>query len=243
VPPDPRKPRRKVTLSDVTAATAHHEGHRERLLERFVQGGGAALQDYELLELILFMVIPRQDVKERAKTLLALFGGFAGVFAAPPERLQEVKGIGPKAAQQLKVLQAMALRLMRSDILHRPALTSWRQLLDYCTAAMAHNATEEFRVLFLDTKNTLIADEVQSRGTVNQAPVYPREVVKRALELGASAIILVHNHPSGDPTPSRDDVAMTKAIVEAARPLNIVVHDHLVIARNEHASLKGLGLM
>jgi DNA repair protein RadC len=219
----------------------HYEGHRERLRSRFLEAGAEALSDYELLELLLFAGIPRRDVKPLAKTLLAKFGTFADVISAPSERLSEFLSEG--AIAQLKTVEAAALRLSRTRIIGKPALSSWSALLDYCHAAMARSETEEFRVLFLDRKNVLIADEVQSHGTVDHAPVYPREIVKRALALNASALILVHNHPSGDPEPSRADIAMTREIVAAAAALKIQVHDHLVIGRAGHASFKSLGLI
>jgi DNA repair protein RadC len=218
-------------------------GHRERLRERFRKGGADAMPDYELLELTLFAAIPRRDVKPLAKALIARFGGFADVIAARPERLLEIEGVGETVIHHLKIVEAAAQRLAKGKVIGRPALSSWNALLDYCMAAMARSQTEEFRVLFLDRKNVLVADEVQSRGTVDHTPVYPREIVKRALEHGASAIILVHNHPSGDPTPSRDDIDMTRKIVQAAKALHIAVHDHLVIGRGGHASFKALGLL
>jgi DNA repair protein RadC len=221
----------------------HYLGHRERLRARFLEGGADALPDYELLELVLFAAIKRQDTKPLAKALIAKFGSFAEVIAAEPGRLRDIGGVGEAVIAQLKIVQAAALRLSKTQLLNRPALSSWNALLDYCSAAMARAPAEEFRVLFLDRKNALIADEVQSHGTVDHAPVYPREIVKRALELSASALILVHNHPSGDPTPSRADIDMTREIVEAARALRIAVHDHLVIGRGGHASFKALGLL
>ncbi len=221
----------------------HYLGHRDRLRERFLAGGTDALPDYELLELLLFAAIPRRDVKPLAKALIAEFGGFADVIAAPRERLLAFKGLGENAVTQLKIVEAAALRLAKTQMLGKPALSSWQAVLDYCTAAMARSTREEFRILFLDRKNVLIADETQSRGTVDHTPVYPREIVKRALDLSASAIILVHNHPSGDPTPSRADIEMTREIAAAARALNIAVHDHIVIGRGGHASFKGLGLI
>lgn len=223
------------------SAVPHYEGHRGRLRERFREAGAAALSDYELLELVLFAAIPRRDVKPLAKQLLANFGSFADVLAAPQEKLSEF--LGESAIVQLKIVEAAALRLSRTRLLGKPALSSWSALLDYCSAAMARSEREEFRVLFLDRKNVLIADEVQSQGTVDHAPVYPREIMKRALTLNASALILVHNHPSGDPTPSRADIEMTREIVEAARALHIAVHDHLVIGRGGTASFKALGLL
>ncbi len=220
---------------------AHYEGHRERLRGRFLDAGAGALSDYELLELVLFAGIPRRDVKSLAKLLLTRFGTFADVIAAPRERLAEIMGEG--AIAQLKIVEAAALRLSRTRIIGKPALSSWSALLDYCHSAMSRCEIEEFRVLFLDRKNVLIADEVQSEGTVDHAPVYPREIVKRALVLNASALILVHNHPSGDPEPSRADIAMTREIIAAAAALKIQVHDHLVIGRAGHASFKSLGLI
>jgi DNA repair protein RadC len=223
--------------------TGGTSGHRERLRARFQQGGADAMPDYELLELTLFAAIPRRDTKPLARALLARFGSFADVIAAPRARLMEVKGAGEAVANHLKLVEAAAHRLARSRVMGRPALSSWSALLDYCTAAMARSEIEEFRVLFLDRKNCLIADEVQNRGTVDHTPVYPREIVKRALELTASAVILVHNHPSGDPTPSKADIQMTREIVAAAKALSIAVHDHLVIGRGGHASFKSLGLL
>ena len=217
--------------------------HRKRLRDRFLEGGAAAMPDYELLELVLFRAIPRQDVKPLARLLLDTFGDFNRVVSASPARLQMVKGVGEAVVIELKVIEASAQRLMRARVMNRPILSSWDALLDYCHTAMAHRETEQFRILFLDRKNVLIADEVQNRGTVDHAPVYPREIVKRALELSASAMILVHNHPSGDPTPSRADIAMTREIVTAAKTLGLAVHDHLVIGRAGHSSFKSLGLL
>lgn len=219
------------------------DGHRERLRARFLNGGADAMPDYELLELTLFAALPRRDTKPLAKALLARFGSFAEVIAAPRARLMEVKGIGEAVANHLKIVEAAAHRLAKTQVIGRPALSSWAALLDYCTAAMARSTNEEFRILFLDRKNVLIADEVQNRGTVDHTPVYPREIVKRALELSASAIILVHNHPSGDPTPSKADILMTREIAAAAKALGLAVHDHLVIGRGGHASFKSLGLL
>ncbi|MHA7873588.1 MAG: RadC family protein, partial [Hyphococcus sp.] len=221
----------------------HAAGHRERLRARFRKTGVDGLHDYELLELVLFRAIPRRDVKPLAKELINTFGGFAEALAAPVERLTEIKGVSENVAQELKIVQAAAVKLAQARVLKRPVISSWNALLSYCRAAMADEKTELFRILFLDKKNILIADEVQQRGTVDHTPVYPREVVKRALELGASAIILVHNHPSGDPTPSQADIAMTAQIVDAAKALNIRVHDHLIIGHKHHASFKSLGLL
>ena len=219
------------------------DGHRERLRARFLKGGADAMPDYELLELTLFAAVPRRDTKPLAKTLIARFGSFAEVIAAPRARLMEVKGVGESVANHLKIVEAAAHRLAKTSVIGRPALSSWAALLDYCTTAMARSQNEEFRILFLDRKNVLIADEVQNRGIVDHTPVYPREIIKRALELSASAIILVHNHPSGDPTPSKADILMTREIVTAAKALSLAVHDHLVIGRSGHASFKSLGLL
>src|SRR6185295_4409660 len=223
--------------------TSGTSGHRERLRTRFLNGGAEAMPDYELLELTLFAALPRRDTKPLARALLARFGSFAEVISAPRARLLEVPGVGEAIANHLKIVEAAAHRLAKTKVMGRAALSSWPALLDYCTAAMARAEKEEFRVLFLDRKNCLIADEVQNRGTVDHTPVYPREIVKRALELTASAIILVHNHPSGDPTPSKADIQMTREIVAAAKPLSIAVHDHLVVGRGGHASFKSLGLL
>ncbi len=201
------------------------------------------MPDYELLELTLFAALPRRDTKPLAKALLARFGSFAEVIAAPRARLLEIQGVGESVANHLKIVEAAAQRLGKTAVMGRAALSSWSALLDYCTAAMARSDREEFRVLFLDRKNVLIADEVQNRGTVDHAPVYPREIVKRALELSASAMILVHNHPSGDSTPSKADIAMTREIITAAKALGLAVHDHLVIGRAGHSSFKSLGLL
>jgi DNA repair protein RadC len=218
-------------------------GHRQRLRDRFMAGGAGALADYELLELLLAFVIPRQDTKPLAKRLIAEFGSFAAAISAEPRRLAEVSGVGERSLTMLKVVQAAAQKLAQGQVIGRDAIGSWAQLMDYCQARIGHAGVEEFHILFLDRKNNLIADEAQQRGTVDHAPVYPREVVKRALELGATALILVHNHPSGDPTPSRADIDMTRPVVEAAKPLGIVIHDHVVIGRGRHASFKSMGLI
>jgi DNA repair protein RadC len=221
----------------------HYHGHRDRLRTRFREAGSNALSDYELLELLLFSVIPRKDVKALAKTLLAKFGSFAEVIAASEARLLEVDGIGEATATHFKMVHAAASRMLKDRVKERPILSSWNTVLDYCRSTMAFAEKEQFRILFLDKRNHLIADEVQQTGTVDHTPVYPREVMKRALELSATAIILVHNHPSGDPTPSRADVEMTKSIVDVAVPLGISVHDHIIVGKNGHASLKGLKLI
>ena len=206
-------------------------------------GGGDALPDYELLELVLAQAIPRGDVKPLAKLLLGKFGGFTEVIAAEPARLEEIKGVGPAVVAQFKVVQEAAKRMARGKVLNRPVLGSWDALIDYCSIAMAHNPIEQVRVLYLDKKNVLIADEMQQKGTIDHTPVYPREVVKRALELGATAMILVHNHPSGNPQPSKADIEMTRQIVTAAKNLGIIVHDHVVIGKGQYASFKSLGLL
>ena len=221
----------------------HYHGHRERLRARFREAGAEALSDYELLELVLFRAIPQRDVKPLAKELIARFGSFAEVVAAPRARLKEIKGLGEAAVSELKIVHAAAARLARGQVRKRPVLSSWSSVLDYCRTTMAFSEKEEFRLLFLDKRNQLIADELQQTGTVDHTPVYPREVVKRALELSATALILVHNHPSGDPTPSRADIQMTQSIVDVAKPLGIAVHDHIIVGKDGHASFKGLKLI
>ncbi len=221
----------------------HYHEHRKRLRARFLEGGPASVADYEMLELVLFRAIPRQDVKPLAKRLLRQFGDFNGVISAPRARLAEVQGVGDAVILELKIVEAAAHRLARARVIGRHALSSWQALMDYCKTAMAHRDTEQFRILFLDRKNVLIEDEEQASGTVDHVPVYPREVVKRALELNASALILVHNHPSGDPTPSRADVEMTRRIEQAAKSVGIVIHDHVVIGKSEDASFRALGLL
>lgn len=217
--------------------------HRKRLRDRFVSGGAQAMPDYELLELVLFRAIPRQDVKPLARLLLDTFGDFNAVLSAPPSRLKEVKGVGDAVICEIKIIEAAAHRLSRARVMQRHVVSSWEQLLDYCQTAMAHRDTEQFRVLYLDRKNILIADEEQGRGTVDHVPVYPREVAKRALELNASALILVHNHPSGDPTPSEEDIAMTHQIEAAVQALSITLHDHLIIGKSRELSFRSEGLL
>ncbi len=225
------------------AVTPHYAGHRQRLRERFRQGGAELMPDYELMELILFRAIPRRDTKPLAKAIIHKFGSFAEAISASEERLAEVDGLGEAAITEIKLVRAAALRMMQGELRKRPLLSSWDKVVEYCRAAMAHEPREEFRILFLDNRNRLLADEVQGRGTVNHTPVYVREVVKRALELSASSIILVHNHPSGDPTPSRADIDITKQIIEAAMKLEIAVHDHLIVGRDGHLSLRSAGLV
>lgn len=223
--------------------TPHYHGHRARLRARFLKDLGKGFADYELVELLLFMAQPRGDVKPLAKALMKRFGTFADLMAADPEEIKKIPGAKEATVVALKFVQAAALRMMQSNLLNRPAITSWQQLLDYCHASMSREKREQFRVLFLDRKNVLIADEVQATGTVDHTPVYPREVVKRALDLGATAIIMVHNHPSGDPAPSAGDIDMTQEIKEAAGALGISLHDHVIIGRDGHASFKNLGLL
>jgi DNA repair protein RadC len=221
----------------------HHSGHRQRLRQRFLKGGPDALPDYELLELVLFGAQPRRDMKPLAKALLKRFGSFAEVISAETLDLAEVEGMGAGAIATLKAVQAAALRLARDEIIERPVLSNWQKLMDYCRAAMAYEKTERFRVLYLNRKNVLIADEVQQKGTVDHTPVYPREVVKRALELGATALIMVHNHPSGDPTPSEADVEMTHEVMAAGEKLGIVLHDHVIVSKGGYNSFKSMGLI
>jgi DNA repair protein RadC len=224
-------------------AAPHYHGHRQRLRQRFLEAGSDAVSDYELLELVLFRAIPQRDLKPLSKSLIATFGSFAEVIAAPPQRLAEIKGLGDAAIVELKIVQGAANRLARGQVKKRPLLSSWSNVLDYCRTAMAFADKEQFRILFLDKRNQLIADEVQQTGTIDHTPVYPREVVKRALELSATAVILVHNHPSGDPTPSRADIQMTQSIIDVAKPLGISVHDHIIVGKEGHASFKGLRLI
>lgn len=222
-----------------------HEGHRDRARRRFLQSGEQGLEDYELLELVLHMLLPRRDTKTIAKQLLREFKTFSGVLGAPQPQLARIDGLGEISAINLKIIQAAAQRFARDQLGQplEPALNTWSALIDYCRAAMAFDDVEQFRIIFLDRKNRPIKDEVIQRGTVDHAPVYPREVMKRALDLGASALILVHNHPSGDPSPSAADVQVTRQLMESLKPFGITVHDHIIIGRSEHASLKGLKLI
>ena len=218
-------------------------GHRKRLRERLRRGGHMALHDYELLELILFRALPRRDVKPLARDLLDRFGDLSGVLSAADARLLEVTGIGQEVITEFRLIEAVALNFGQSRIMHKPALANWNQMINYCRTKIAEKNREEFHVLFLDKKNHIIADELMGSGTVDHAPVYPREVIKRALELSASALILVHNHPSGDPTPSKADIDMTNKLYALASQFNIVVHDHLIIGRVDEVSFKNLGLL
>ena len=217
--------------------------HRKRLRTRFMEGGAQALPDYEMLELVLFRAIPRQDVKPLAHLLMAEFGDFNRVVSAPTERLRGIKGVGDAVICELKIVEAAAQRLARAKVLNQHVISSWDALLDYCHTTMAHRETEQFRVLYLDRKNVLIADEEQARGTVDHVPVYPREVAKRALELNASALILVHNHPSGDPTPSQSDIDMTNQIELACGALGLTLHDHLIVGKSRELSFKSEGYL
>ena len=230
-------------VAEHDADRPHHLGHRARLRERALKAGLGALPDYELLELYLFRTVPRGDVKPLAKALMARFGSLAAVLSASLPELRAVAGVGEAAALDLKLAHETAQRLARAEVKKRPVISSWTALLDYVRVSLAHEGREQFRVLFLDKKNQLIADELMGAGTVDHAPVYPREIMRRALELSASAVILLHNHPSGDPTPSGADVEMTRLIVEAGAPLKVAVHDHLVVGRQGVASFKALGLM
>jgi DNA repair protein RadC len=239
----PSMPARTNEPKDQPAETPHYHGHRERLRERFFSAGPDALSDYELLEMALFPALLRRDTKPLAKLLLKKFGSFAEVVHAPEARLREVEGIGDASIHQIKLLAAAASRVAKGEIKRSIALSSWNDVIGYCRSSMAFADKEQFRLLFLDKRNQLIADEVQQTGTVDHTPVYPREVIKRALELSATALILVHNHPSGGPTPSQADIQMTKAIVDIAAPLGISVHDHIIVGKNGHASLKGLKLI
>lgn len=227
----------------MAADAPHYSGHRERMRARFLKDMGQGFSDYELVEMLLFMAHPRGDVKPLAKNLLKRFGGFAELMAAAPDEIRKVPGAKDATVSALKVVRAASLRMMQAQLLDRPAIASWQQLIDYCHAAMSRETREQFRVLFLDRKNVLIADELQATGTIDHTPVYPREVVKRALDLGASALIMVHNHPSGDPTPSAGDIDMTREIKETAARLGISVHDHVIIGRTSHTSFKNTGLL
>jgi DNA repair protein RadC len=236
-------PRKTDKPENQPAETPHYHGHRERLRERFYGAGPEALSDYELLEMALFPALPRRDTKPLAKALLKTFGSFAEVIHAPVARLREVDGIGEASINQIKLLAAAASRVAKGEIKRKIALSSWNDVIEYCRTGMAFADKEQFRLLFLDKRNQLISDEIQQTGTIDHTPVYPREVIKRALELSATALILVHNHPSGDPTPSQADIQMTKAIVQIATPLGISVHDHIIVGKNGHASLKGMKLI
>lgn len=232
-----------MTDAQIKEKKPHYHGHRDRVREKFSHDNGTSLADYELLELILFAAIPRVDVKPLAKDLIDQFGTFAGVLSADLERLETVKGIKRNTAVHLKSIQTAATRLARQNLGDQTVLGAWQDLIDYCYTAMAHEKKEQFRILFLNNKNVLIKDEVQQVGTINHTPVYPREVVKRALELGATALILAHNHPSGDPKPSKDDIKMTQVIIDAAKGVGITIHDHLIIGKKGPYSFRNNGLI
>ncbi len=221
----------------------HHTGHRQRLRERLLKSGPDSLPDYELLELVLFSALPRQDTKPLAKTLIDRFGSFAEVVSAEPQALKEVDGVGEAVIAALKTVQGSALRLSQQNVLDKPVLSNWQALMDYLRASMAYESSEQFRVLFLNKKNVLIADEVQQKGTIDHTPVYPREIVKRALELGATAIIMVHNHPSGDSSPSDADITMTKEVQDAGAKMGVVLHDHVIVARDGSTSFRASALL
>lgn len=218
-------------------------GHRSRLRARLLKAGPESLADHEVLEMVLFLALPRRDTKPIARALIAQFGSYAQAIAAPLPELLRVEGLGEAGAAALKIVQAASLRLIRAEVLYRPVLSNWDRLIEYLTAVLAREKTEQVRVLYLDNRNRLLADEVESRGTINHTPIYPRELVKRALEFHATAIILVHNHPSGDPSPSQEDIAMTQEIKQAAHALSIVLHDHVIIGNGKWVSLKRLGLL
>ncbi len=239
--PSPRMPKTETATSKPDIP--HHAGHRDRLRKRFLKGGAEALADYELLEMILFMTIPRKDVKPVAKNLIKHFGSFPAVFHASPEELKQIEKLSENTVASIKAVQASAMLMMKHDVINKPVLNSWSRLINYCQSTMAHEKKENFRILFLNKKNALIADEIQQTGTVDHTPAYPREILKRALEHGATALILVHNHPSGDPTPSNQDIDLTRHIIEAARPLSITIHDHIIVSQNGTASMKNLGLI
>ncbi|MEG3618176.1 DNA repair protein RadC [Magnetovibrio sp. PR-2] len=230
-------------MPDTPQSTPHYTGHRQRLRERFLKSRGRDLADYELLEVLLFAASPRRDVKPLAKALIDKFGSFGAVMNADADELQKVSGMGEVAAVSILAVRQSAERLLQDDVMNKPVLSNWQSLMDYCRVSMGSNKTEQFRVLFLNRQNVLIADELQEEGTVDQTPVYPRKVIKRALELEASALILVHNHPSGDPTPSQPDIDMTRELQSAGSKLGIQLHDHVIVSRSGNSSFKTMGLL
>lgn len=232
-----------VPVGQGSRLPSYIKDHRKRLRGRFMSGGAAAMADYEMLELVLFRAIPRRDVKPLAYALIERFGDFNGVVSASPARLADVNGVGDAVITELKIVEAAAHRLARARVVNKQVVSSWDALIDYCHTTMSHRETEQFRVLYLDRKNVLIADEALGEGTVGHVPVYPREVVKRALELSASALILVHNHPSGDPTPSPEDIAMTERVRDAAAALEIVLHDHIIVGKSREVSFRSDGYL
>ena len=240
---DPAPPAMSGIKATHRPAVPGAEGHRSRMRDRLLRAGPDALADHEVLEMTLFLALPRRDTKPIARALLTRFRSFAGCIAATPQELREIEGLGEAGVAALKTIQAAALRLMRAEVIDQPVLSSWQRLMEYLTAVLARERIEHFRVLYLDTRNRLIADEAQGRGTVNATPVYPRELVRRALELHATALILVHNHPSGDPTPSQQDIQMTRAIRTAAEPISVTLHDHIIIGNARWVSLRQEGLI
>ncbi|MHA1539769.1 MAG: RadC family protein [Alphaproteobacteria bacterium] len=215
-----------------------NQGHRQRLRERFMKGGADAVADYELLELILFLTNPRKDMKPLAKELLNHFGSFNKIVTASPTELQKIKGIGETATATFKIIQAAAIKLSQEKIMNQHIFSSWKEIISYCRTSMAHSQVEQFRLIFLDAKNKLIKDEVQQEGTINETAIYPREIIKRALEVGAMGVVMVHNHPSGDPTPSKADIKMTKKVASIGAELGVTLHDHIVIATTGYFSFK-----
>lgn len=242
-PTRPKSTRADKGLFEAPVIQEGPSGHRQRLRARFLTGGADAMPDYELLEMVLFRAIPRRDTKDLAKRLLARFGSFGDVINASANQIKEVRGAGDSVVAELKIIRAAAQRLGKSQVSNRPILSSWNDVISYLTIAHAFEKKEQFRILFLDRKNRLIADEIQSEGTINHTPVYIREVLKRALDHSASALLLVHNHPSGDPAPSRADILMTQQIRDAAKPLGVTIHDHIIIGRDGHASFRALNLL
>ena len=230
-------------MAELASTKPHYSGHRQRLRDRFVSSGADALQDYELLELLLFMAIPRRDVKELAKTLLASFGSLPELMSASHNDLTRIDGISENTATAIKTVTAISERMIKQEIMQKPILNNWTRLMDYCRMSMMHEKKEHFRILFMNKKNELIADEIQGSGTVDHTPAYPREIMKRSLELGATAMILMHNHPSGDSTPSAADIALTNTIIAAAQPFEITIHDHIIIARDGYTSFRDKGLI
>ena len=230
-------------IGNGSSASDDTKGHRDRVRERFRKTGEQGFADYELLELLLFAPLPRRDTKPIAKAMIKRFGSFSAALAAPRERLKEIPGLGENAIDNIKCIHACAIRFASGNLNERQPLESWSHVIDYLQAAMAHEDVEQFRILFLDRKNGLIADEVHQTGTIDHTPVYPREVVRRALELSSTALILVHNHPSGDPTPSRADITMTRQIIDIAKPMGIEIHDHIIVGRGTTVSFRGLQLI
>lgn len=233
----------KSSPSQEIKVEPHYKGHRKRLKEKFKGAGPLAFADYELLEMMLFEVLPRMDTKPLAKALIDRFGGLLGVVSAPPNLLKEVKGVGDSVVHTLKLYHAVIGHSLKQDIHGKSVLQSWQQVIDYCTATMAYDDKEQLRILYLDQKNQVLCDEIQQTGTVNHTPIYPREVMKRALEVGAMSLILVHNHPSGDPTPSRADIDLTLKIQRIGSDLGVTLHDHVIIGKGRHSSLKSLGII